>query len=431
MNRTAIDASVVEYFKCPDIFGTSNSEDQGAGSRPEHSFEDRDIEACVRLAESYPGTVRDFDALVRALRYEQYLPEAERQCNRDLIGRIYYWLRPALPVSVRKHLQAMRLRGRLKLSFPRWPVDCTVDRLMEVRLIAAMRSAGIEEIPFIWFWPEGYSSCAILTHDVETGAGLSYCSVLMDINDGYGIKSSFQLVPEERYPVTAEVLQQIRSRGYEINVHDLNHDGHLFSDWETFSKRVLLINRYAKEYAASGFRAGVLYRNADWYSALEVDYDMSLPNVGHLDPQRGGCCTVMPFYIGNILELPVTTIQDYSLFHILGDYSIQLWRTQIGLIRKQHGLATFIVHPDYIAETRARATYRMLLEHLVNLRSEEGLWIPLPADINRWWRARSEMRLVRRGGGWELEGADKERASIAYATCVGDKLSFTYDRVLV
>jgi hypothetical protein len=24
-------------------------------------------------------------------------------------------------------------------------------------------------------------------------------------------------------------------------------------------------------------------------------YDMSIPNVAHLDPQRGGCCTIMPF----------------------------------------------------------------------------------------------------------------------------------------
>jgi len=45
--------------------------------------------------------------------------------------------------------------------------------------------------------------------------------------------------------------------------------------------------------------------------------NMSVPNVGHLDAQLGGCCTVMPFYIGDILELPLTTTQDYSLFNIL------------------------------------------------------------------------------------------------------------------
>jgi hypothetical protein len=40
---------------------------------------------------------------------------------------------------------------------------------------------------------------------------------------------------------------------------------------------------------------------------------MSVPNVGHLEVQRGGC-TVMPYFIGRIVELPVTTSQDYSVF---------------------------------------------------------------------------------------------------------------------
>ena len=77
---------------------------------------------------------------------------------------------------------------------------------------------------------------------------------------------------------------------------------------------------------------------------------MSVPNVGHLDPQPGGCCTVMPFYIGNILELPLTTVQDYSLFNILRTYSMDLWQEQIDLISKGHGLMSFNVHPDYLRQ---------------------------------------------------------------------------------
>jgi hypothetical protein len=101
------------------------------------------------------------------------------------------------------------------------------------------------------------------------------------------------------------------------------------------------INRYAKAFQAFGFRAGAMYRNLDWYEALEFSYDMSVPNVAHLDPQRGGCCTVMPYFIGNILELPLTTTQDYSLFHIIGDYSTKLWKQQIKLVLQKHGLISF------------------------------------------------------------------------------------------
>ena len=107
-----------------------------------------------------------------------------------------------------------------------------------------------------------------------------------------------------------------------------------------------------------------MYRNQDWYDEFEFSYDMSVPNVAHLDPMRGGCCTVMPYFVGDIVELPVTTTQDYSLFHILNDYSIDLWKQQVDLIKRRNGLMSFITHPDYLIERRARNVYESLLDYL-------------------------------------------------------------------
>ena len=100
-----------------------------------------------------------------------------------------------------------------------------------------------------------------------------------------------------------------------------------------------------------------MYRNISWYDALDVSYDMSVPNVSHLDPQQGGCCTVFPFFVGNIVELPVTMTQDYSLFHILGQYSTDLWIEQSKRIRQKNGLISVIVHPDYLISQKARQVY--------------------------------------------------------------------------
>ena len=130
-----------------------------------------------------------------------------------------------------------------------------------------------------------------------------------------------------------------------------------------------------------------MYRNRDWYEAFEVSYDMSVPNVAHLDPQRGGCCTVMPYFIGKILELPLTATQDYSLFNLLEDYSIALWQQQIELILKQSGLISFIVHPNYVIEPRASAVYFQLLGYLAKLRSEKKTWMALPKQVDAWWPA--------------------------------------------
>jgi hypothetical protein len=169
----------------------------------------------------------------------------------------------------------------------------------------------------------------------------------------------------------------------------------------------------------------VLYRNFDWYDAYEFSYDMSAPNVAHLDPQAGGCCTIMPYFIGNVLELPLTTAQDYTLFNILSVYSTDLWKQQIKVITTNHGLASFNAHPDYLLEKRAQDTYEALLAHLSELRAEGEVWTPLPKEVDRWWRQRSQMKIVGEPGQWRIEGPGKERARLAYARLAGDRLSYT------
>jgi len=341
------------------------------------------------------------------------------------LAKAYYLIRPVLSIGVRRHLQKIYLSGWDKLAFPRWPLDCSVDNLFRQLMLLSLSSNGNEPIPFIWFWPEGASSCAVMTHDVETESGRDFCPELMDIDDVYGIKSSFQIIPEQRYRVNRDYLRSIRERGFEVAVHDLNHDGHLYKDRNQFVERAAKINLYGKEYGAEGFRAAVLYRKQLWYEALSFSYDMSVPNVAHLDPQRGGCCTVMPYFIGNILEIPVTTTQDYTLFYILDDYSIDLWKQQIELIMKEHGLISFIVHADYIRKPRERRIYEELLGQLAQRREENGVWITTPVEVNRWWRQRAEMRLVEYGGDWHIEGQGRERARVAYASKKGNQLVFT------
>ncbi len=377
------------------------------------------------------GSVRlplDPNEIIENLRYERYWPNGSgtraRLAEHPHIQNLYYWLRPLLPVHVRKHLQRARLNDWKSIPFPQWPVDRTVERILDRLLVLSMKAQGIRRMPFVWFWPNGARGCAIMTHDVEHLAGWRYCPQLMDLDDSMAIKSSFEIVPEKRYPVPESALEDIRNRGFEIGVHDLNHDGRLFSSHKHFLRMVGRINAYGREYGASGFRSGGLYRNQAWYDALEFSYDMSVPNVGHLEPQRGGCCSVMPFFIGKILELPLTMVEDYSLFHIMGDYSIGLWKEQLATVMANHGLASFVVHPDYIIEQRARSVYQALLEHLGQMREERGIWIALPREVDRWWRERGQMRIVGDEGTWRIEGAGKERARLAFATLVDEELTF-------
>ena len=412
-----------EYYRCLERYGTFGRNRSFSGKNEYFKFGDNTLFGKYTSAGAdQPNTAPrlldlPFDAVdaIDNLRLERYCSPASQHPTNSLVGRAYYFVRPLMPVKLRRHLQKARLNNWRQLTFPCWPVDRTVDNTMADLLLRSRQAHGVDRIPFIWFWPEGATSAAVVTHDVETAAGRDLCATVMDIDDAFGIKAAFEVVPEKRYEVKPAYIDSIWNRGFEVAVHDLNHDGHLYSDRATFRERAAKINQYRKQFRAEGFRAAVLYRNQDWFDALDFSYDTSVPNVGHLDPQRGGCCTVMPYFVGKLVELPVTLTQDYSLFHILNDYSIDLWKQQIELIMASHGLINVIIHPDYSTTPRERAVFEQLLSHLAKLRDEKGVWTALPKDVAQWWRQRSRMRLVEDGNELRIEGEGKERARIAYA----------------
>jgi hypothetical protein len=341
---------LVEYFRCPEYLAACGAADplplevgyfrfgetiaygrQAVGapsSRADGSLVD--VSGAVSLADGKELLPFDLAEAVGNLRHERY-PEAQREVERlsasSVPHAIYYLFRPVLPVGVRKHLQRLRWRGWRHIAFPRWPVDVTVETLMRRAAGLVLERGGIRELPFIWFWPDGAPGCVMVTHDVEGAGGAKFCGQLMDLDDQFSVRSSFQVVPEAPWAskaATMRLVEQLNRRGFEVNLHDLTHDGHLFGDRERFLRSAAEINARCREFASRGFRSGAMYRRQDWFAALDISYDMSVPNVAHLEPQRGGCCTVMPFFMGHVLELPLTAAQDYTVFHVLGDYSTRL-----------------------------------------------------------------------------------------------------------
>ena len=434
----ALGQGIFDHFRCPDAFfefvlaekpssntsyfgpnatcygrscsGNANLHDQTSQYDALDNAVIHDGKVCLPLD---PAEVID------NLRLERYV---DTHRGSEILRRIYYHFRSLTTLSIRKRIQRFHARNWRDLSFPHWPVDTTVENTFATLLLLGLQAKRMTSVPFVWFWPRGALGCVMMTHDVESEAGLGFCNELMDVDDSFGIKASFQIVPEERYTASSELIDTIRNRGFEVGVQDLNHDGRLFDNKQQFLRRASIVNQYARIYKARGFRAAMLYRRPEWYDNLDFSFDMSMPNVAHLDPQRGGCCTVMPYFIGKILELPVTTTQDYTLFHILNERSIDLWKTQIELILQKNGLVSFIVHPDYIIEQETRSVYKDLLSHLSYLRSHANLWFALPSEIDSWWRTRSQLRVEKCAGAWRIVGEGAERAILAYAKNVDGKL---------
>ncbi|HTV00769.1 MAG TPA: hypothetical protein VMF13_09540 [Luteitalea sp.] len=431
---------LVEYFRCPEQVALTRT---AGGLSPQSGYfragaaigygraatapAARCDAALPDLSPDVAGvdgeTVLPFDLaeVVGNLRHERY-PEAQRSiagiASPSVTRALYYLARPLLPVPVRKHLQRWHWKGWQDIAFPRWPVDASVDQLMRTAVSALLGSGHVREFPFIWFWPDGAPACGMVTHDVEGPSGAAFCGSLMDLDERFAIPSSFQVVPEAPWSTrgdTRSLVEQLRGRGFEVNVHDLSHDGRLFRDRERFLRHATTINARGREFGSRGFRSGAMYRRQDWLGALDIAYDMSVPNVAHLEPQRGGCCTVMPYFNGHVLELPLTTAQDYTIFHVIGEYSTALWERQIAAILEENGLISVIAHPDYLLEARAQAVYEQLLDRLHALRATRGLWLAAPGEIDRWWRQRHEMTLVREGAGWRVKGPGSERARVAWA----------------
>ena len=135
----------------------------------------------------------------------------------------------------------------------------------------------------------------------------------------------------------------------------------------------------------------------------------------------------MPYFIGRILELPLTTSQDYSLFHILDDYSIALWKEQIDLILSNNGLISYHDSPDYLIEKRARAVYVGAARTHESAVRRQNVWSALPGEVDRWWRSRSQMTLVPNGDSWRIEGPESHRARVAYATIENGSVVYKLD----
>ena len=367
--------------------------------------------------------------LIDNLRLEKYVSAVNSEIsyvadNTSALRRAYYALRPLFPVPVRRILQRIALQDWAKIPFPAWPLDTTVEDFIARLWVLVLEASGEEQIPFIWYWPKGFHACAIMTHDVETAEGQDFCETILALEHEYGIRSAFELVPEVRYEISEQLVRAIHRAGGEVCIHGLNHDGRLFSSEQVFRSRVNAINRHAEKWGARGFRSPIMYRNQAWYDGFNFSYDMSVPNVAHLDPQRGGCCSIFPYFIGDIVELPLTTTQDYPLYNILRSDPLAMWTTQMDAIIAKHGLVSFIIHPDYTMAPRTQALYRELLKLIRKNGEDKNMWLALPGEVDTWWRQRNSMTLARHNGRWQVRGAGADQAAVAYARLENGRLTY-------
>jgi peptidoglycan/xylan/chitin deacetylase (PgdA/CDA1 family) len=314
--------------------------------------------------------------------------------------KAYYRLRPIIPIPLRQLLQRGRNRG----------FDAPADWYLPTEFVKDFREA-IDSEPnavAIHPWPDGYQMSAVLTHDVETKAGLALINELATIEEQHGFRSAWNIIPYD-YEVDLGLIADLKDRGHEIGVHGYNHDGRLFESHRTFKRRTKPINQAIANFGSEGFRAPMVHRNLQWMEALDIDHDSSCFDIDPFQAMPGGVGGPWPFFAGKFVELPYTLPQDHTLLISLGETTPEIWIKKLAHLRSLAGMALLITHPDYLDTPARLDVYRQFLEHLSE---QQEVWHALPREIASWWRQRENLEIVGDSGSLELIGPAAKRTRI-------------------
>ncbi|MGO9528538.1 MAG: glycosyltransferase [Verrucomicrobiia bacterium] len=308
-----------------------------------------------------------------------------------LKNRIYYQIKPYLPWRLRMALRRIFARRTLRTYKDVWPIN---------------RAAA--QPPKDWpGWPGGKKFALAITHDVEGARGIGKIDQLVALEMKLGFRSSFNFIPEGEINIPREMRVELARKGFEVGVHDLQHDGKLFRDRTEFARKAKRINSYLSEWGSCGFRSGFMLHNLDWVHDLEILYDSSTFDIDPFEPQPDGVNTIFPFWVPGAMgrgyvELPYTLPQDSTLFLLLKESSPEIWKRKLDWIVECGGMALVNVHPDYISFDQSTKTsrsfpcryYREFLEY-VQEKYGNLCWHALPRDVAKFCEVlRPERRMA-------------------------------------
>jgi glycosyltransferase involved in cell wall biosynthesis len=299
------------------------------------------------------------------------------------LNRIYYSFKPVLPWRLRLALRRLRAKRRRREFANVWPIE---------------PEGG--QSPYGWpGWPEGKRFALVLTHDVEGVKGVSRVKQLMNLEQRHGFQSSFNFVPEGGYRVDDALRETLLQCGFEVGIHGLRHDGKLYRSKEEFRSRALRINEYLEKWKACGFRSPLMQHKLHWLHALRVTYDSSTFDTDPFEPEPDGVSTIFPFWVpgpsGNgsgYVELPYTLAQDFTLFKVLGERDIDIWKTKLDWIVEHRGMVLLNTHPDYMcfgglpARDEFPVSYYEELLSYVREKYEGSYWSALPRVVAQYYR---------------------------------------------
>jgi peptidoglycan/xylan/chitin deacetylase (PgdA/CDA1 family) len=345
------------------------------------------------------------EAIADRYLFEKYLDDNARRPPAKM--RVYYGIKSLIPAAIRHRINAFAVRSRQPRKFPHWPCEDVLLDYWRAWLAEALKRIGASDGWHVAFWPRGLRCCIVLTHDVESPRGFQQIERMADLEEEFGFKSAWN-IPLAQYPVDWRRTEALRRRGFELGAHGLRHDGRLFRSERDFAALKPLLERLAQEHGLRGFRAPSTLRRADLIATMRFEFDSSFSDTDPYEPQPGGSCSVFPFFLSGLVELPYTLAQDHTLIHLLGRNPLPLWEMKARWIASLGGMILTLTHPDYCGIEPHLSAYRELLKKLAAI---EHAWRALPSEVAAWWRKRNAITLTMRGAQPVLAGAGDSDAA--------------------
>ena len=312
----------------------------------------------------------------------------------------YYAIKNFIPVATRHFARALLFRLRREPGFPKWPCEDALLLFQRDWVLQALELLGAREAWHVGFWPAEHNCCIVLTHDVESPAGFDRMEAMAELEDRLGFRSAWNL-PLDQYPIDWRRVESLRELGFEFGAHGLSHDGMLFRSHRNFLALAPRVEHLARQHGLRGFRSPSTLRNARWLSAMDFDFDSSFSDTDPFEPQPGGSCSIFPYFIGDMVELPYTMAQDHTLINLMRRDPLPIWIEKMNWLVARGAMVLTLTHPDYSGKGIGLHAYSELLKRLADVPSA---WRALPGEVSAWWRRRAGLRLELSGGGPEITG---------------------------
>ena len=338
--------------------------------------------------------------------------DMERESQRSRLLNPYYAVKPLLPRAAQLAMRRVYARRQARRPFPAWPIETLLVDQLEERLLAELEATRGRARPVreLLAGRVGASRRSSPTTS-RARPGCENIPRVLEIERRYGLRSSWNFVAE-RLP-DRPAASSMRARGglRDRTARPAPRRPAVRQPRRASSAQLPRIHRGD---AASGTRSASARRpptaSAAWMPELGCLYDSSFPDTDPFEPQPGGCCSIWPFFLEDLVELPITMPQDHTLFEILQGALDRRW----------------VQKSDWLAQ-QPRARQRARAPRLPARRSTPGPLRAAAGPSQRAVRAAGTPCPVRSpaGGAYAPAWSARRRPAIAPAADAGPSFEAT------